>query len=116
MEKTFITSYTEEQIREMFRQELVEVLANFKSSTPSQDEDRWLSIEELIDYLPGNPSKGTIYMSVSRGDIPSHKNGKRLAFRKSSIDNWLKSKCRKTSTEIAQEARNYTSNKKAIRA
>jgi excisionase family DNA binding protein len=51
--------------------------------------DRWLSIEELQDYLPGRPSITTLYGKVQRNEIPFHKMGKRLIFRQSEIETWL---------------------------
>lgn len=52
--------------------------------------DRWMNVDQLIDYLPGKPSKQTVYCWVNDGVIPHHKPSKcRLAFRKSEIDKWL---------------------------
>ena len=104
MEKVIIT--TPEQLRELFRQEL-KIFA--EELPPSQliIEDRWLDIDELIEYLPGKPAKATLYGYVSKGEIPSHKSGKRLVFLKSEIDKWLKSKRRKTAEEIKEEAEKY---------
>jgi predicted DNA-binding transcriptional regulator AlpA len=108
MENLVLT--TEEQLRLLFRQELKSFAYDLQP-TNHHSEDRWYDIDELIDYLPGNPAKATIYGYVSRTEIPYHKTGKRLSFLKSEIDNWLKSKRRKTSAEIAEEALQYTRKK-----
>ena len=55
-----------------------------------QSADRWMIVDQLIDYLPGKPSKQTVYCWVNSGTIPHHKPSQgRLAFRKSEIDKWL---------------------------
>lgn len=51
--------------------------------------DKWLSICDLIDYLPDKTARATIYGWVSQGLIPYHKYGKKLTFLKSEIDEWL---------------------------
>ena len=55
-----------------------------------QSADRWMNVDQLIDYLPGKPSKQTVYCWVNSATIPHHKPSQgRLAFRKSEIDKWL---------------------------
>lgn len=49
----------------------------------------WMSVEDLINYLPGHPAKQTIYCWVWRKAIPYHKAGAKLQFLKSEIDAWL---------------------------
>ncbi len=66
-------------------------------------ENRWLSIEQLCEYLPGNPAKATIYTKVQKRTIPHKKVAKRLVFHKGEIDEWLMSQSRKTVNEISQE-------------
>ncbi|MBR5434805.1 MAG: helix-turn-helix domain-containing protein [Bacteroidales bacterium] len=51
--------------------------------------DKWMSINDLIEYLPDKTARATIYGWVSQGLIPYHKYGKKLTFLKSEIDNWL---------------------------
>ena len=55
-----------------------------------QSADRWMNVDQLIEYLPGKPSKQTVYCWVNNATIPHHKPSQgRLAFRKSEIDKWL---------------------------
>ena len=49
----------------------------------------WMSVEDLINYIPGHPAKQTIYYWVWRKAIPYHKAGAKLQFLKSEIDAWL---------------------------
>ena len=82
------------------------------SATVEQPTDRWLSIDELCEYLPGKPAKATIYGKVHLREIPHKKFGKRLAFLKSEIDQYLNSKGRKTVSEIEAEATKYLGKRK----
>lgn len=67
--------------------------------------DKWLSVEDLMDYIPSHPSKQTIYRWTMSKYIPHHKRGKSLQFKKSEIDQWLDDAKRKTTDEIREEAR-----------
>ena len=49
----------------------------------------WLTIKELSEYIPTNPSESTIRRMVRAQVIPYSRAGKRLLFQKSDIDNWL---------------------------
>lgn len=63
---------------------LTEKVSNLESGKTTGE---WLSIEDLCEYLPGKPKKKTIYAKID--EIPHSKNGKRLVFKKSQIDEWL---------------------------
>lgn len=67
-------------------------------------EDRWLSLDELCDYLPDKPSKATVYGWVNQRIIPYHKTTKRLSFLKSEIDAWIANARRKTAEELREES------------
>ena len=54
-----------------------------------QPEREWMTLDELILYLPGKPAKQTIYCWVSKKNIPFHKAGQKLQFLKSEIDAWM---------------------------
>ena len=69
--------------------------------------DRWFSIEELSEYLPGHPAITTLYGKVQRREIPFSRDGKRLVFRQSEIDLWLQGKRVKTNTELSDQAEKY---------
>jgi len=91
-----------------FKLNAIETILNERQNEDgSERTDRWFSLEELQDYVPGNPAKATIYGWVHDREIPHKKFGKRLAFLKSEIDEWLKSKRRRTVSEIREEADSY---------
>ena len=54
-----------------------------------QPEKKWMSVEDLIIYLPGKPARQTIYTWVWKKAIPYHKAGAKLQFLKSEIDAWI---------------------------
>lgn len=48
------------------------------------NEDRWLSVEQIADYLGIN--RDTVYKWIDRKDMPSHKVGRLWKFKKNQID------------------------------
>ena len=88
---------------------------------PSEPADSWMGVDGLIDYLPDHPAKQTIYGWVSTKQIPYHKggggrNGKKLRFRKSEIDNWLSSGKVKCVADLENEANEYFTKRKGVKA
>ncbi len=53
------------------------------------DKDFLMTLEQFVDYLPEHPAHQTIYGWVNDRKVPFEKHGKRLYFRKSTIDTWL---------------------------
>ena len=64
----------------------VERLVELNSGT---QRDSWMNIDQLRAYHPDHPAKSTIYEWVGQNRIPVHKDGKKLRFLKSEIDEWL---------------------------
>jgi excisionase family DNA binding protein len=52
-------------------------------------QDRWLSVQELSDYL--GIKRDTVYKWILRRNMPAHKAGRLWKFRKEEIDNWVRS-------------------------
>lgn len=52
-------------------------------------EDKWIGLEEAADYM--DVTKDTVRNWIKRTDIPAHKIGKLWKFKKSEIDEWIKS-------------------------
>lgn len=65
------------------------ILSQTQLNKKDQEQDKLLTIEQLIEYLPGNPARQTIYGWVNDRLVPYEKHGKRLYFRKSQIESWL---------------------------
>lgn len=51
-------------------------------------DNRWLSVDEISRYL--GITRFTVYKWVKRLGLPSHKVGRLLKFRKSEIDDWVR--------------------------
>lgn len=77
-----------EAISELHRK-VDKLLSQPRSNNQADEADRLLTIEQFIDYLPEHPARQTIYGWVNERYVPYEKHGKRLYFRKSTIDNWL---------------------------
>lgn len=54
-----------------------------------RNEDRWIGIEEAAEYM--DVTKDTVRNWIKKTDIPAHKIGKLWKFKKSEIDEWIKS-------------------------
>ncbi|MCZ7669198.1 MAG: helix-turn-helix domain-containing protein [Chloroflexi bacterium] len=50
-------------------------------------ETRWLSTDEIADYL--GVKRDTIYKWIERHNFPAHKAGRLWKFRKDEVDTWL---------------------------
>lgn len=53
------------------------------------EKDFLMTLEQLVDYLPEHPAHQTVYGWVNDRKVPHEKHGRRLYFRKSTIDTWL---------------------------
>lgn len=52
-------------------------------------QDSWIGIEQAAQYLSVN--KDTIRNWIKKGSVPAHKVGKLWKFKKSELDEWIKS-------------------------
>lgn len=51
--------------------------------------DRWISVDEVAEYL--GITRDTVYKWIARKRMPGHKIGRLWKFRRSEIDEWVKS-------------------------
>ena len=51
-------------------------------------EDRWLSVDEMSQYL--GVKRETLYKWISERGIPAHKVGRLWKFKKDEVDEWVK--------------------------
>jgi excisionase family DNA binding protein len=70
-------------------------------SEESQNKEEILNISQAAALL--NLSVPTIYGRVCRHQIPVYKQGKRLYFYKSELEDWIKSGKKKTMDELRQD-------------
>ena len=52
-------------------------------------EDKWVGLEEAATYM--DVTKDTVRNWIKKTDIPAHKIGKLWKFKKSELDEWIKS-------------------------
>lgn len=52
-------------------------------------EDRWLSIEEIGEYL--GIKRDSVYKMINEREMPSHKIGRSWKFKRDEVDDWVKS-------------------------
>jgi len=52
-------------------------------------EDRWLSVDEIAQYL--GVKRDTVYKWINRKQMPAHKVGRLWKFRRHEIDEWVTS-------------------------
>lgn len=55
------------------------------------NEDRWINLEEASEYLGVNKDTIRNWIKNINSNIPAHKIGKLWKFKKSELDNWIKS-------------------------
>ena len=53
------------------------------------NEDKWISLEDAANYM--DVTKDTARNWIKKTDIPAHKIGKLWKFKKSELDEWIKS-------------------------
>lgn len=87
-------------------------LNNLTAHKPSEE---WLTMEELIRYLPTHPSESTIRRMIAAREFPTYKAGKRIAVKKAEIDEWLLSSRKKSAREINATATNHIDSRKSVR-
>ncbi|NGQ93389.1 helix-turn-helix domain-containing protein [Rhodobacter sp. HX-7-19] len=50
--------------------------------------DRWLSVEEIADYL--GVSRDTVYGWIAKREMPAHKVGRLWKFKSDEVDGWVR--------------------------
>jgi len=84
------------------------------SLNSSSQNDIWLNVEELCNYLPEHPCRNTVYIWKSKRLIPFHKRSKHLYFLKSEIDEWLRNSRHATYQELVEKTSKTFKNRGAL--
>ena len=53
------------------------------------ESEKWVNLEEIADYLAVN--KDTVRNWIKKNSIPAHRVGRQWKFKKSEVDEWVKS-------------------------
>jgi excisionase family DNA binding protein len=106
MEKITFTQLTEEDLREMIRQELTDFFKDkICSKAESQKDGEYLNVTQAAEFL--GLTKQTIYFYIKTAILPSYKFGKRVFFKKSEILEYIGKLRRKSKDEINEIADEY---------
>ena len=54
----------------------------------SKMEDRWLSVDEIGEYL--GVKRDTVYKWINEKGMPAHRMGRLWKFKKNEVDDWVK--------------------------
>ena len=84
---------------------LRQVINNDKGSVTIVNVAEILNISQVAEYL--SLAKSSIYKMTSERNIPHFKTGKKLLFKRSELDDWIKLHRIKTRQEIEKEADEY---------
>ena len=91
------------------------LIGNLIARADSQPQDRWMNIVEFQAFHPDHPAKSTIYEWVGKKSVPVHKDGKKLRFLRSEVEEWLYGGRHKTQAELNREAFEYVQSHKVGR-
>lgn len=103
MEAISLIPYDEAALKTLIYDVVRTALSNHEANnTPPEPE--YLNIDQLREYLPQKPAKQTVYQWVHFKQIPYHKRGKSVLFKRSEIDSWI-SETRRTTLAEAERRR-----------
>lgn len=89
--------------------ENIQTVLNRLAEQPQQTKEDFLSVEQAAEFL--GIAKATLYVKVSRREVPSIRRGKRLYFSSIDLTDYLNEGKRKTNDEIKQDAGDYLKKK-----
>ncbi len=58
-------------------------------SCSQQNKTEWMTMEQLVEYIPTHPTGRSVYGWVRNGKIPYHKLLGSLVFKRHEIDEWM---------------------------
>lgn len=110
MENLVFTQLSIPEVRQLFRDELQNYFAENKLPIAQKDTDEIGRGAEYASKIIGK-AVPTVYDLCHKRLLPHSKKGKDLYFSRSELLQWVKAGKRKTQSEIALEAENFSSNK-----
>lgn len=87
---------------------LTQQISNLELQRPSNicSTER-MTIKQLSDYLPGNPSVSTIRLWIKEEGLPVDRIKHRLFFRKDKIEEWIETRERKKKLDYEKEMNKF---------
>jgi excisionase family DNA binding protein len=111
MENLVFTQLSTFELRQIIREELENIISRNQVAETKRNSDEISGIDLAIEIT--GLAKPTIYGLCSERKIPHLKQGKKLYFSRQELTEWLKQGKRKTESEIAIEAENFSRKEKA---
>ncbi|HEY4788035.1 MAG TPA: helix-turn-helix domain-containing protein [Bacteroidales bacterium] len=108
MENLVFTQLSVQEVRQMLREEVRNVIKECNPLEKPDDEYDLMTIQEVAGFI--NMAVTSVYGLVHRKQIPHIKRGKRLIFEKKQIIEWLQSGRQKTIHDIQSDADTYLRN------
>lgn len=99
MANNVIVQYSEQEFKQLLKSCISEGIKE-NSQTPNEPTDKLLSVKEAAIFL--NLAPQTLYGFTSNRTIPFIKRGKKLYFKKNSLEMWLSEGRKDTLKEIAK--------------
>jgi len=109
MQNLVFTQLSIPEVRQIFRDELASFFTEKQISAKQSETDDIGKGAEFASKITGK-AVPTIYDLVHKRLIPHSKRGKDLYFSRKELTEWLKAGKRKTHSEIARDAENFSSN------
>lgn len=104
MSVSFLTNVSEQEFREFLKQAIKEVLSDQLGRVKADLPDI-LDIEQAAKFLKRKVT--TLYEKTSHKLIPHYKEGNKLYFIRTELEEWIKKKKIKTGEEIEGNAMNH---------
>lgn len=81
------TTYTDQEFRQIIREEVQAALNAIPGMPTVEIDEQLLTIEQAAERL--KLVKGTLYNMVSQNKVPYYKSGKKVLFKWSELEKWL---------------------------
>lgn len=90
----------------------LESLLETRNTAPKAYPDEMMDLKGLQQFHPEHPAATTVYKWVRNGQIPYYKTGKKLIFKRSEIEAWIKQGRQMTEAEIESGAIDFINNRR----
>ena len=87
MKKAIMTTYTDQEFRQIIRDELKAVLSEEDAQIAGPNDQGFIDIKQAAEFLKIKVT--SIYNLVHAKKIPFHKSGKRLLFKKTELSEFI---------------------------
>jgi len=89
MKKTVTTKYTDQEFRQLIREELKAILSGEDQQIAPGENEGYITVTQAADFIKMKP--GSIRQLIHKKLIPFHKAGGRVLLKKSELSDWISS-------------------------